>query len=80
MGSYARLDLISCPSCAAPAEVVDRYVLNSTDGPLEHATVVCVRRHRYTLLVEQETSAMMRRTGLLAVDPVRRTTHVTDTI
>jgi hypothetical protein len=28
------------PECAAPAEVVDRFVLESTDGPIEHAIVL----------------------------------------
>jgi hypothetical protein len=46
-------DLVGCPACAAPAEVVDRYVLGSTDGPIEHATVVCAVRHRFTVLVER---------------------------
>jgi len=47
------LDLVGCPACGAPAEVVDRYVLGSTDGPIEHATVVCAVRHRFTVLVER---------------------------
>ena len=47
------LDLVGCPACAAPAEVVDRYVLESTDGPIEHATVTCAARHRFTVLVER---------------------------
>jgi hypothetical protein len=47
------LDLVGCPACAAPAEVVERYVLESTDGPIEHATVLCSERHRYTVLVER---------------------------
>jgi hypothetical protein len=46
-------DLVGCPACAAPAEVVDRYALESTDGPIEHATVVCALRHRFTVLVER---------------------------
>ena len=33
------LDLVGCPACAAPAEIVERFVLDSTDGPIEHATV-----------------------------------------
>jgi hypothetical protein len=41
------LDLVGCPACGAPAEVVDRYVLESTDGPIEHATVA------FTVLVER---------------------------
>ena len=47
------MELVGCPTCGAPAEVVDRYVLNSTDGPIEHATVACVGRHRWTVLVER---------------------------
>jgi hypothetical protein len=44
------------PECAAPAEVVDRFVLESTDGPIEHAIVLCVLRHRFTVLVERLVS------------------------
>ena len=47
------LDLVGCPACAAPAEVVERYVLDSTDGPIEHATVRCSERHRFAVLVER---------------------------
>ncbi len=47
------VDLVGCSACAAPAEVVDRFVLQSTDGPIEHATVTCADRHRFTVLVER---------------------------
>jgi hypothetical protein len=49
----SRIDLVGCPACTAPAEIVDRYVLESTDGPIEHATIVCAGRHRFTVLVER---------------------------
>ena len=52
-GFTSDIDLVGCPACAAPAEVVDRYVLESTDGPIEHATVVCAVKHRFTVLVER---------------------------
>ena len=45
------LDLVVCPECAAPAEVVNRFALPSTDGPVEHATVRCVLRHWFMLPV-----------------------------
>jgi hypothetical protein len=45
------MDLTRCPECAAPAEVVDRHVLESTDGPIEHARVRCVDRHVFFLPV-----------------------------
>ena len=59
------LDLVGCPACAAPAEVVERYVLPSTDGPIEHATVLCSERHRLTVLVERLATPRTpeRRTG-----------------
>jgi hypothetical protein len=50
------LDLVGCPVCAAPAEIVERFVLESTDGPIEHATVRCADRHRFTVLVERLTT------------------------
>jgi hypothetical protein len=56
-------DLVGCPACAAPAEVVDRYALESTDGPIEHATVVCALRHRFTVLVERLATHTMESEG-----------------
>jgi DNA-directed RNA polymerase specialized sigma24 family protein len=43
------MQLTSCPGCAGPAEIVDRHVLESTDGPIEHVQVRCVERHHYFL-------------------------------
>ena|SRR5918996_2884118 len=39
------MDLTVCPECAAPAEIEWRVVLESTDGPIEHAKVLCVNQH-----------------------------------
>ena len=50
------MDMTSCPECGEPAEIVDRHVLESTDGPIEHATVLCADRHRFTVLVERLVS------------------------
>ena len=44
------LDLVVCPDCSAPAEVVDRFTLPSTDGPAEHVKVRCLHRHWFVLL------------------------------
>ncbi|GEL25662.1 hypothetical protein PSU4_46160 [Pseudonocardia sulfidoxydans NBRC 16205] len=46
------LELVDCPACGAPAEVVDRFTLSSTDGPVEHVKVRCVLRHHFTMLAE----------------------------
>jgi hypothetical protein len=43
------MDLTVCPECAEPAEVQWRAVMESTDGPVEHAKVLCVRRHWFLL-------------------------------
>lgn len=52
-------EFVGCPACGAPAEIIDRYVLESTDGPIEHTTVRCAQhlRHRFTVLVERLDSA-----------------------
>jgi hypothetical protein len=47
------LQTVGCPACHAPAEILDRFVLESTDGPVEHATVQCSERHHFTLAVER---------------------------
>jgi hypothetical protein len=45
------IETTRCPECGGPAEVLDRDVLESTDGPVEHARVVCLVRHRFFLPV-----------------------------
>ncbi len=37
--------LTGCPECGAPAEITRRAVLESTDGPIEHVGLRCIRRH-----------------------------------
>lgn len=45
------MELTRCPQCGLVAEVVSRDVWDSTDGPVEHAHVRCVARHRFLLPV-----------------------------
>lgn len=45
------MDLTVCPECAAVAEIRSRDVLESTDGPVEHAKIRCARRHWFRLPV-----------------------------
>jgi negative regulator of sigma E activity len=51
------MDMTSCPECGEPAEIVDRHVLESTDGPIEHARVRCVQRHHFFMPVGRLASA-----------------------
>jgi hypothetical protein len=43
------VQLTRCPECGAPAQIERRTVLESTDGPVEHAKVRCVLRHMFLL-------------------------------
>ena len=44
-----------CPQCGSAAVVVERFVLESTDGPQEHARTACPRGHRFVLSIEALT-------------------------
>lgn len=35
--------MVDCPECGLPAEVLDRFALESTDGSVEHLRIKCVR-------------------------------------
>ena len=37
-------DITTCPACGGLAHVQWRDVFESTDGPIEHAKVLCVER------------------------------------
>lgn len=43
-------DMTDCRSCGAIAEVVDRFTLESTSGPVEHMTVRCLNEHTLTVV------------------------------
>jgi hypothetical protein len=45
------MDMTLCPECGGLAEVLWREVMESTDGPVEHAKIRCVRRHWFLLPV-----------------------------
>ena len=46
-----RPELTGCPACGAPAEVIDRFVLQSTDGPVVHLKVRRVTGEWFTVPV-----------------------------
>jgi hypothetical protein len=43
------MDRTLCPECGAVADVVWRAVMESTDGPVEHAKISCEQRHWFLL-------------------------------
>jgi hypothetical protein len=43
------MDLTTCPDCRSIAEVLERFVLEGTDGPVEHARVRCIAGHWFVL-------------------------------
>ncbi len=51
----AYLDQQGAARCGLPAEVVDRYLAESTDGPLECAKVRCPRGHGFNGTIESLT-------------------------
>jgi hypothetical protein len=55
MDAMMPLQLTVCPDreCQLLAEIVDRFVLASTDGPVEHARVECLGRHIFTVPVSR---------------------------
>jgi hypothetical protein len=61
------MDLTTCPECGNAAEILWRDVLESSDGPTEHAKVVCVDRHWFLMPVASLASPRL---------PVRGGRHV----
>jgi hypothetical protein len=47
--STHRLPPVACPTCRRPAEIVDDFALEATDGPLRHLKIRCGGGHWYTL-------------------------------
>ena len=42
------MDYALCPQCELPAEVIDRFSLPSTDGPVAHVKTACLAGHVFT--------------------------------
>lgn len=66
------IDTTSCPECGEVAEVQDRDVLGSTEGPVEHIKILCVNRHWFLLPAPPPASigADLERTRRPRVRPV----------
>ena len=42
-------ELTTCPECGRPAEVVHRFAMSSTDGPVEHVKTRCITGPWFTV-------------------------------
>jgi hypothetical protein len=52
--------LVTCPdpACEAPAEILDRLTVGSTDGRIDHAKTYCVRHHIFVLPIDRVPGAV----------------------
>jgi hypothetical protein len=57
------IQLTRCPElgCDMLAEIVDRFVLSSTDGPIEHVRTYCLAKHMLTIPTERLAIGQRRR-------------------
>ena len=62
------METTTCPECDAPAEIRGRWVWESTDGPIEHVRVECVRRHWFLMSAASLAAAHGRSAPLPAPD------------
>jgi hypothetical protein len=51
-GEMIMATFIACPVCPAIAQVTERFVLDSTDGPIEHLAVSCAAGHHFRMPVD----------------------------
>jgi hypothetical protein len=54
--------MTTCPTCGNPAHILERPVLESTDGPVEHVRIQCDHGHCYLLPVDTLERALTRLT------------------
>jgi hypothetical protein len=45
--------LTPCPQCGMPAEITDRFCLDSTDGPIEHVALSCIDGHHFRMAADR---------------------------
>jgi hypothetical protein len=52
------LDLTACPEpgCMSPAEIIERFAMGSTGGPMEHVRTRCLYKHHFFMPVEKLAS------------------------
>ena len=43
---------LDCPSCGLPAQIVDRFTLPGSPGPVEHLKILCTADHWATMPID----------------------------
>jgi hypothetical protein len=53
-GTVVGMEIETCPEqrCQMPAEVVHRFTLASTGGPVEHVALRCIDQHQFVMPAE----------------------------
>lgn len=76
----SRVMFLTCPAyldsgnavrCGLPAEVEARYLMDSTDGPLESAKISCPRGHHFNGPIEYLTVPKTPATAAVSASHVR---------
>ena len=49
---FAADPLFDCPFCGLPAEIVARFTLDGSPGPVEHVKIACVGGHWFMLPID----------------------------
>jgi hypothetical protein len=57
------LTAIACPECGAPADIMERFSLPSTDGPVAHVAVSCAVGHHLRMAADRLPAGSTRRTS-----------------
>jgi hypothetical protein len=45
--------VVPCPECDLPADVMECFALDSTDGPVDHVAVACAAGHHFRMAVDR---------------------------
>jgi hypothetical protein len=54
------LTMVGCPDCGLPAEILDLFSLDSTDGPIEHIVLACIDGHYFRMPADRLTADKQR--------------------
>jgi hypothetical protein len=53
------MSTLSCPQCALPVTVLDRFTLSSTDDePIEHVRISCPASHHFRMALDRLTETI----------------------